>query len=249
MSQFFEGIISKYQCGFRKGHSAQHTLTSLLEKWRCNVDQGRMFGALLTDLSKAFDCLPHDIILATLNAYGFDMKALNFIYDYLRNCKQRTKIDHAYSSWQNILYGVPQGSILGPLLFNIDLCDSFFVMNHEDIANYADDNMPYVSGKNIDEVVKFSEKYSRIIFKWFSDNQFQANTSKCHVLLSTDEHVQVKIGTAEIENSLSEKLLGVTIDVKLNFVKHIEQIYAKARTKIKALTRIAPFMNTEKKRV
>ena len=249
MSQFFEGIISKYQCGFRKGHSAQHALISLLEKWRYNVDQGRMFGALLTDLSKAFDCLPHDIILAKLNAYGFDMKALNFIYDYLRNRKQRTKIDNAYSSWQNILYGVPQGSILGPLLFNIDLCDLFFVMNYEDIANYADDNTPYVSGKNIDEVVKFLEKSSRVIFKWFSDNQFQGNASKCHVLLSTDKHVQVKIGTAQIENSSSEELLGVTIDAKLNFVKHIEQIYAKARAKLKALARIAPFVNTKKKRV
>ena len=93
MSQFFERIISKYQNGFRKGHSAQHNLISLLEKWRYNVDQGRMFAALLTDPSKAFDCLPHDIIIATLNAYGFDMKALNFIYDYLRNRKQRTKID------------------------------------------------------------------------------------------------------------------------------------------------------------
>ena len=93
MSQFFERIISKYQYGFRKEHSAQHNLISLLEKWRYNVDQGRMFAALLTDPSKAFDCLPHDIIIATLNAYGFDMKALNFIYDYLRNRKQRTKID------------------------------------------------------------------------------------------------------------------------------------------------------------
>ena len=167
MSQFFEGIISKYQCGFRKGHSAQHTLISLLEKWCYNVDQGRMFGALLTDLSKAFDSLPHDIIIAKLNAYGFDMKALNFIYDYLRNCKQRTKIDHAYSSWQNILYGVPQGLILGPLFFNIDLCDIFFIMNHEDIANYADGNTRYVSRKNIDEVVRFLEESSRVIFKWF----------------------------------------------------------------------------------
>ena len=98
MSQFFEGIISKYQCGFQKGHSAQHALMSLLEKWRYNVDQGRMFGALLTDLSKAFDWLPQDIIIAKLNAHGFDMKALNFIYNYLRNRKQRTKIDNAYSS-------------------------------------------------------------------------------------------------------------------------------------------------------
>ena len=129
-----------------------------------------MFGALLTGLSKAFDCLPHDIIIGKLNACGFDMKALDFIYDYLSNRKQRTKRDNAYSSWQNILYGVPQGSILGPLLFNIDLCDLFFIINHEDIANYADDNTPYVSGKNIDEVNRFLEESSRVIFKWFRDN-------------------------------------------------------------------------------
>ena len=208
-----------------------------------------MFGALLTDLSKAFDCLPHDIIIAKLNAYGFDMKALNFIYDYLRSRKQRTKIDNAYSPWQDILYGVPQGSILGSLLFNVDLCDLFFIMNHEDIVNYADENMPYVSGKNIDEVVRFLEDSSRVIFKWFSDNQFQANARKCHVLLSTDEHVQVKIATAQIENSSSEKLLGVTIDAKLSFVKHFEQIYVKARGKLKALARIAPLMNIKKKKV
>ena len=76
---------------------------------------------------------------------------------------------------------------------------------------------------------RFLEKSSRVIFKWLSDNQFQANASKCHVLLSIDEHVQVKIGTAQIEKSPSKKLLGVTIDAKLSFVKHIEQIYAKAR--------------------
>ena len=86
-----------------------------------------------------------------------------------------------------------------------------------------------VSGKNIEELVKFLEEPSRVIFKWSSDNQFQANASKCHVLLSTDEHVQVKIGTAQIENSSSKRLPDVTIYAKLSFVKHIEQIYAKAR--------------------
>ena len=85
MFQFFEGIISKYQCGFRKGHSAQHALISLLEKWRYSVDQGGMFGALLTDLSKAFDCLPHDIIIAKLNAYGFDNEGIEL---YLRLFKK-----------------------------------------------------------------------------------------------------------------------------------------------------------------
>ena len=157
------------------------------------------------------------------------MKTLNYIYDYLRNSKQRTKIDNAYSSWQNILHGVPQGSILGPLLFNTDLWDLFLIKDHEDIANYADGNTPYVSGKNIDEVVRFLEESScLIIFKGLSDNQFQANASKFYVLLSTDQHVQVNIGASQIENSSSKKLLGVTIDAKLSFEKHIEQIYAKA---------------------
>ena len=188
MSQFYERAISKYQCCFRKGHSASHALISPFEKRHYNVYQGRMFGASLTDLSKTFDCLPHDIIIAKLNAYGSDMKALNFTYDYLINRKERAKIDNAYSSWQNILYGVPQGSIFGPLLFNIDLCDLFVIMNHEDIANYKDGNTPYVSGKNIDEVVTFLEETSRVIFKWFSDNQFQAKASKYHEILSTDKN-------------------------------------------------------------
>ena len=122
-----------------------------------------MFGALLTGLSKAFDCLPHDIIIATLNASGFDMKALNFIY--FRNSKQKTKTDNVYRSWQNILYGFRQGSILGPLLSNIDIYDLFLIMNHEDITSKADDNIPYISGKYIDKVARFLEESSCVIFK------------------------------------------------------------------------------------
>ena len=170
ISKFFDAILSKYQCGFRRGHGAQHCLIELLEKWHVSVDQALEFGALLTDLSKAFDCLPHSLLLAKLSAYGFDMKALRFINDYSIDRKERTKISDTYSSWEEILYAVPQGSILGPLLFNIHLCDLFVIMDQHDIANYADDNTPYVSGKKIDEVVKSLEEASGLIFKWFSDN-------------------------------------------------------------------------------
>ena len=150
------------------------------------VDQGLEFGALLTDLSKAFDCLPHSLLLAKLSAHGFDMTALRFINNYLRNLKQITKMSDASSSWEGILCEVPQGLMLGPLLFNIHLLYLSVIIDQHDIANYVDDNTPYASGKNIDEVVKSLEKVSRLTFKWFSDNPFQGNTSKCHVLLSTD---------------------------------------------------------------
>ena len=125
MPKYFESFLSKYQCGFRKGYSAQHCLLSMLEKWKSAIDNRKMFSDLLTDLSKAFDCLSHGLLIAKLNAYEFSIAALRLEQNYLSNHKQRTKINSDFSSWEEILFGEPQGSILGPLLFNIFLCDLF----------------------------------------------------------------------------------------------------------------------------
>ena len=108
----------------------------MLEKWKLSVDKGKTFGVLLTDLSKAFDCLSHELIIAKLNAYGFSLSALKLMQSYLWERKQRTKINQPYSSWEETLFGVPQGSILGPILFNIFLSVLFLV----DFASYAGDN-------------------------------------------------------------------------------------------------------------
>ena len=136
ISAYFDEIFLKHQHGLRKGCSTQQCLLALLQKWKNAVDKGKVFGALLTDLSKTFDCLNHEL-LAKLNAYGFTSPALKLVHDYLSDRKQRTRVDNSYSTWFDILFGVPKASILSPLLFNIFFSGLFFVLNEIDIANYA----------------------------------------------------------------------------------------------------------------
>ena len=117
------------------------------------LDLNQSAGFLLTDLSKAFDCIQHDLLIAKCYAYGVDLKSVSYLYDYLSNRKQRVRINNDFSEWKDVKYGVPQGSILGPLFFNIFLCDLFLAMEGFDLLNYADDNTPYACAENLDTVV------------------------------------------------------------------------------------------------
>ena len=145
-------------------------MVSLIEKWKKSVDNGGAFGALLTDLSKAFDCLPHELLIAKLDAYGFDKSSLKLVHSYLSNRKQRVKVNDRYSSRSEILLGVPQGSILGPLLLNIFICDMFYFLEDFDIAHYVDDSTPYCAGKSVEFVVNNLEQSSAILFEWLNNN-------------------------------------------------------------------------------
>ena len=109
-------------------------MITLIEKWKKSVDNDGAFDALLTDHSKAFDCLSHELLIAKLDAYGFDKNALKLVNSYLTHRKQRVKINDKYSSWSEILFGIPEGSILGTLLFNVFICNTFYFMEDFDIA-------------------------------------------------------------------------------------------------------------------
>ena len=111
------------------------------------------------------------------------MPALRLINDYLSNRKQRTKIENTYSTWLDIIFGVPQGSILGPLLFNVFLADLFFTVNDIDIASYVDDKTPYMIADNVDDLITSLEQASNGLFEWFKNNLLKRNTDKCHLLL------------------------------------------------------------------
>ena len=137
MSDYFGKCFSKFQCEFCQGISAQHYLLAMIEKLKKCVDNGKTFGALLTDLSKAFDCLPHDLIIVKLNSYRFSLSASTLIHNYLSHRRKRTKINSSYSCWEEILFGVPQGSFLGSVLFNIFVSDLFSVLNDVEFASYA----------------------------------------------------------------------------------------------------------------
>ena len=142
----------------------------MIEKARKILDKGGTFGALLTVLSKAFDCRTHDLVIAKLHALNFDMNALNLIFDYLTERKQRVKIKSSYSSYLDIFQGVPKGSILGLLLFNLFLCDLFLFVEKADITSYADGNTPYLCSENIDVTLENIEEVGKVLFEWFSNN-------------------------------------------------------------------------------
>ena len=249
LSTHFENIFSKFQCGFRKNFGTQHCLLLMIDKWKKAVDKNKVFGAILTDLSKAFDCICHDLLIAKLHAYGLSLPALKMIQDYLMNRKQRTKIGSSYSSWEEIVSGVPQGSILGPLLFNIFLCDLFLEHEGYFFSNYADDTTPYVVANNTTEVVENLTNITQKLFTWFANNHMKANPSKCHLLLSTQEEANIQIANTTIKNSKSQKLLGVVLDNKLKFDIHVGNICQKANRKLNALARLTNYMELPKRRL
>ena len=239
--------IDLFYIGFRKGFSTQVALIRLLQKWQYSLDNNEIVGTVLIDLSKAYDCIQHDLLLAKLEAYGFSRRALIFLKSYLKGRKQRVKISSAFSKWLEVNFGIPQGSILGPLLFNIFINDIFLFMQETNICNFADDNTLYVNDKTVDKVINRLKTDIIKINEWFSDNSLVANPSKFQLMFLGVKHpketLSIKIGNSTITATEKVELLGVSIDNKLSFSNHINKICKAANNKLCAIIRLRKYLS------
>ena len=183
---FSKKILSPKLCGFRKGHSTQHALLNLLKNWQKYLDKSWVVGTVLMDLSKAYDCLPYDLRLAKLSAYGFDESAITLIANYLSNRSNRyqhVKIGSTFSSYLEILRGVPQGSILGPILFNLFINDLMFFIQEKEVCNFADGTTIYSCSPYFEEATLKLSNDTHLILNWFKINSMVANPGKFQIML------------------------------------------------------------------
>ena len=136
--KYIEISFNQILCGFRKAHSIQHALFKILQKGQEQLDSVWFISTILLDLSNAYDCLHHDLLIVKC---GLGNGSLNLLLDYLSFRKQRTKVGSADSKWSSIRHRIPEESVLGPLLLNIFINDIFMIIKKADICSFADDNM------------------------------------------------------------------------------------------------------------
>ena len=144
---FLKTFSQKIQGGFRKGYNTQQCLLVMLKKLKRSLESGKAFGSLLKDLSKVFDSVTHELLISNLNSYGFGLRPLRSLHDYLSHQTHITKVNNSYCELLAVIFGVPKSSILGPLLFKIFLADLFYRYSDINFAKFEDDNIPNLSAK------------------------------------------------------------------------------------------------------
>ena len=249
MKEYFSPLISAY----RTNYSSQHVIIRLLEEWIKNLDDNLVVGALLTDLFKAFGCIPQDLLIAKLAAYDLSEEALMYILSYLSNRKQCVRINDTYSEFENIITSVPQGSILGPLLFNLSINDLLFFILIASVHNFTDDNRLSAFAENVSELINILQGESEVITDWFKENQMIVNPEKFRLVIidkKKGDHTNenVVIDNKQIKAVPSVELLEIQLDDKLNFSTHFSNLCKSAANQLNALIALQKFLGfTEKK--
>lgn len=238
-------ILSPFQCGFRKAHSTETATISLTDTIRRNIDQGLLTGAVFIDLSKAFDTVDHTLLLQKLRYYGIENLELEWFKDYLTNRKQVVGYQNVMSDFQSITSGVPQGSILGPLLFILLVNDLPSTVARCTLLMYADDTVLFYSAKDVNVIEEKLNEDLGLIGNWLRENSLFINKEKTECLLfgtpgklSNIESFHVSINDYVIKRVSKFKYLGIYLDECLSWKDHIKSIVSKAGKRIGMLRRL-----------
>ena len=196
INDFIISFLSPCLGGYRKGFNTQHALLTLAENWRKSLDKTGFGGAILMDLSKAFDTLNHELLIAKLHAYGFQHDALKLLRSYFSKRWHRTKVNTSFSSWEELIKGEPQESALGPILFNLYLNDLFYLPDFTEVCNFANDTAFHACDNDLNSLIKRLEHDAFLAIEWFETKNMKLNKDKCHLLVSGHkyENVWVKMG-------------------------------------------------------
>ena len=227
--------------------STADALLYCTETWRKTSDEGKYTAVVSLDLSKAFDSIDHSILLIKLQSLGFQQSAINLIKNYLTNRKQAVKVKNVLSDWSNIKYGVPQGTILGPLLFTLYVNDmsDYIQCNY---TQYADDTLLYTAEKQLeDAILKLSQNCNKII-DYFNMHKLTVNVSKTNFLIippskkSMIENNIITIQDKAIEPKKEIKYLGVYIDQFFNYDTQVKNIVGKMAMGIQSIKYLTTYI-------
>ena len=230
-------LLYKYQYGFRKNHSTDHALIELIDQIRFSIDNNQMTCGIFVDLSKAFDTVNHQILLNKLEHYGIRGKALKLFESYLTGRKQYVQINDNKSQTRSISCGVPQGSVLGPLLFLIFIND---LPNCSPLGNFrifADDTNSFFHCNNIDELISTGKLIMSALNTWFSANKMTLNTDKStFTIFKSSRKIipnipdSIKFLNMEIKRTPTIKFLGLILDENLSWNPHINDLCSKLKS-------------------
>lgn len=245
-------LLCSQQHGFRPKHSTSTAVINVIEDIVCVIDKGYVVGLISLDLEKAFDLISHNILLKKLNFYGFDDNAIRWFRHYLYQRRQITVVNGNESVSSYVQCGVPQGSILGPLLFILFLNDLPKVVEKSSLSLYADDTCVYFASKNPQELQNVLNKDLSLMANWFSHNHLILNIKKCNYMilgsnakLRSFTNLTLCVNNTELERVYQCKYLGVIIDCNLTWSKQIDSVRLKAIRNLHLLKRARSFIDKQ----
>ena len=253
LKEHFEknGLFYSRQSGFRTNHSCQTALVKLLDEWVAAIDNNEIVGTLFLDLSKAFDLVDHDILLKKLKLYKVDQSVYSWFSSYLENRLQQTHVSGVSSDLKQVVSGVPQGSILGPLLFLIFINDLPLAIKHSTTDIFADDTTLSVHNSSLNQIAESLTCDLVNVNSWCDLNRMSINVAKTKTMVVSSKpnanriqnHLPfIELNNENIKYSSEEKLLGITIDRTLSWDKHVEIVLKKCNSLLYLLSRIKIFL-------